>query len=120
MCAFVVVNLWNGVVNCWDVVGFCTLSFADGVPGSDVTGLICYLDSCMRLVPCLAGMIDVSYSTMVPQDVGSSVDQLDVELSENDQAALESFNEVFGRQRATMRLVGDIVSRDPELWDCER
>lgn len=57
---------------------------------------------------------------MMRHEAESMVAEAEVGLSEEDRAALESFNEVFGRQRNTMRIVGDIVSRDPELWKCER
>ena len=57
---------------------------------------------------------------MEVKEVGANVDQLEVGLSEKDQAALDSFNEVFGRQKSVMRITGDIVNRDPELWECER
>ena len=57
---------------------------------------------------------------MIPQEVESTIDQAEGKLSERDQAALDSFDEIFGRQKDSMRIVGDIVSRDPELWDCER
>lgn len=57
---------------------------------------------------------------MVHKSAESSLAQVEVKLFEADQVALDSFNEVFGRQKHVMRIVGDIVNRDPELWNCER
>jgi len=30
-----------------------------------------------------------------------------------------AFYQMFGRSRGMMKITGDIVSPDPELWDCE-
>jgi hypothetical protein len=32
----------------------------------------------------------------------------------------DRFDQMFGRMRGTMTIVGDIVGPDPEMWACER
>ena len=59
--------------------------------------------------------------SMIPVQTASGSQEIlsggdvDDESTPSDRFAL-----IFGRMRGTMSIVGDVVSRETELWNCER
>jgi len=46
-------------------------------------------------------------------------EQVPVRPATTDQVPLSRFDQMVERMKGTGRIVGDIISPDPEIWDCE-
>jgi hypothetical protein len=58
---------------------------------------------------------------MATTDTTASIEpeQVPVNVVMADESELMPFERIVARMRGTGRIVGDIVSPDPEPWDCE-